>query len=96
MEVLQSPIRIRIDGIVVSNEFANNLVNSSEQNMKKNQTCLNLIENALSMHNIFALPQLPIRQTRGNEPLVDHSRFHVVTFDEYLIILRKRHWTRHW
>jgi hypothetical protein len=39
---------------------------------------------------MLALPQLPIRQTRGNEPLLDHFCFHVVTFVEYLIILRKK------
>jgi hypothetical protein len=27
----------------------------------------------LSMHNLFSLPHLPIRQTKGKEQLVDYS-----------------------
>jgi hypothetical protein len=39
---------------------------------------------------LFSLPHLPTRQTKGQKPLVDYSQSHVVTFDEYLNIMRRK------
>jgi hypothetical protein len=36
------------------------------------------------------LPHLLTRKTCGRESLVDYSQSHVVTFDEYLQIMRKK------
>jgi hypothetical protein len=37
--------------------------------------------------NMLLLPILPTRRTRGTKPLVDYSKSHVVTSDQYLGIL---------
>jgi hypothetical protein len=42
------------------------------------------------MHNLFSLLHLPTRQTNGIKSLVDYSQSHVVTFDKYLNIMRKK------
>jgi hypothetical protein len=42
------------------------------------------------MHNLFSLPCLLAIQTKGKEPLVDHSQSHVVTSYQYLDIMRKK------
>jgi hypothetical protein len=42
------------------------------------------------MHNLFSLPHLPIRKTKGIKLLVDCNKFHVVTLDEYLNILQRK------
>lgn len=42
------------------------------------------------MHNLFSLPHLPTRKTKGMKLLVDCNQFHVVTLDEYLNILQKK------
>ncbi len=36
------------------------------------------------------LPNLYVKRTKGIEPLVDYSKSHVVTFNEYFEILRER------
>jgi hypothetical protein len=42
----------------------------------------------MKLHNLLSLPHLPIRHTRGEEPLVDDSQSHVICV-EYLNIQRK-------
>jgi len=37
---------------------------------------------------------LPIRRTQGIKLLVDYSRSHVVTFNEYLEIMEQKTWTK--
>jgi hypothetical protein len=44
----------------------------------------------MRLHNLFSLPHLPTRHTRGKGPLVDYFSSHVVTFVEYLNILREK------
>jgi len=36
------------------------------------------------------LSHLPTRQTRGKEPLIDYMISHVVTFENYLNIMRSK------
>jgi hypothetical protein len=36
------------------------------------------------------LPHLPTRRTSGKKPLVDYSQSHVVTLEEYLMIMRQK------
>jgi hypothetical protein len=40
--------------------------------------------------NMLLLPNLPTRRTRRTKPLIDYSKFHVVTSNQYLGILRKK------
>jgi ATP:corrinoid adenosyltransferase len=42
------------------------------------------------MYNLFSLPHLLARKTKGKAPLIDYSQSHVVTLDEYLDILRMK------
>jgi len=42
------------------------------------------------MHNLFSLLHLPTRQTKGKKSIIDYSQSHVVTFDKYLNIMRKK------
>jgi hypothetical protein len=44
----------------------------------------------MSMHNLFSLPCLPTRQTKGKDPLVDYSQSHVITSNQSLNIMRKK------
>jgi hypothetical protein len=44
----------------------------------------------MRLHNLLSLPHLLVRCTRGNEPLIDYYRSHVVTSVEYLSILTKK------
>jgi len=50
----------------------------------------NLIYEAMRLHNLLSLLRLPLRCTRGEEPLVDYSKSHVVISAKYLNILRKK------
>jgi hypothetical protein len=42
------------------------------------------------MHNLFSLPRLFVRQTKGKDPLVDYSQSHVVTFNQFKNIMWKK------
>jgi hypothetical protein len=42
------------------------------------------------MLNLFSLPHLPARKTKGMKLSVDYNQFHVVTLDEYLNILQRK------
>ncbi len=44
----------------------------------------------MSMQNLFSMPHLLARQTKGKEPLVDYSQSHVITYDQYLDIMWKK------
>jgi hypothetical protein len=57
--------------------------------VQETQSPPNLTQEATRLHNLLSLLHLPIRRTRGKEPLIDYSQSHVVTFVEYLNILRK-------
>jgi hypothetical protein len=41
-------------------------------------------------HGLLSLPHLPTRRTSGKKPLVDYSQSHVVTLEEYLMIMRQK------
>jgi hypothetical protein len=49
-----------------------------------------LIQQTMRLPNLLSLPHLLVRWTRENEPLVDYSQSRVVTFVEYLSILRNK------
>jgi hypothetical protein len=42
------------------------------------------------MHNLFSLPHLLAIHTKGKEPLIDYSQYHIVTSNQYLNIMRKK------
>jgi hypothetical protein len=44
----------------------------------------------MKIHNLLSLPHLPTKQTKGKESLVDYSPSHVVTFGEYIVILKEK------
>jgi hypothetical protein len=54
------------------------------------ETKPNLIKDVMNFHNLFSLPHLPARRTIGKIHLVDYSQSHVVTFVDYLVILKKK------
>jgi hypothetical protein len=83
--MLQSPAMIKeqLEEIVDLDEVTPKLV-------QETQNPPNLIQETMRLHNLLSLPHLLIRCTRGNEPLVDYYQSHVVTFAEYLSILRKK------
>jgi hypothetical protein len=39
--------------------------------------------------DLLFLPRLPTRGKHGKEPLMDYSNSHVVTSDQYLVVLRQ-------
>jgi hypothetical protein len=80
----QSPIVIKeqLEEIV-------NLYEVTPELVQETQSPPNLTQETTRLHNLLSLLHLPIRRTRGKEPLIDYSHSHVVTFVEYLNILRK-------
>lgn len=44
----------------------------------------------MSIHNLLVLPDLPTRQIRRKEPLVDYIMSHVVTSEEHLNIMQSK------
>jgi hypothetical protein len=38
---------------------------------------------------MLSLPTLPTKRRQGNEPLMDYSNSHVVTLNQYLVILKQ-------
>jgi hypothetical protein len=44
----------------------------------------------MKMHNLLSFLYLLARQTKGKESLIDYSKSHIVTFDEYIYILQKK------
>jgi hypothetical protein len=63
---------------------------SFEGSLEEAQQSPNLTQESMRMHNLMSLPCLPIRHTKGKEPLVDYSQSHVVTSFRYLDILKKK------
>jgi hypothetical protein len=55
----------------------------TEHAPSKSQNIANLTQDS-AFSNLLSLPHLPIRKTRGREPLVDYSQSHVVTFDVFI------------
>jgi hypothetical protein len=47
-------------------------------------------QQVLTLANLLYLPQLPTRKTFGKEPLVYYFSSHVVTFNQYLVVLKKK------
>jgi hypothetical protein len=45
-------------------------------------------QEVVQLINLLRLPQLPTRKRQGKKPLVDYSNSHVVTLDQYLIVLK--------
>jgi hypothetical protein len=39
---------------------------------------------------MLSLPTLPIRRRQGNKPLMDYSNLHVVTLDQYMVVLKQK------
>jgi hypothetical protein len=44
----------------------------------------------MCLHNLFLVLHLHAKQTKGKKPLGGYSQSHIVTYIEYLDILRKR------
>jgi hypothetical protein len=44
----------------------------------------------MMVHNLLSLLHLPIRHTKGKEPLIDYFQAHVVTSSKYLGILGRK------
>jgi hypothetical protein len=44
----------------------------------------------LVFSKLLSLPHLLVRKTKGREPLMDYSQSFMVTFDEYLRIMRQK------
>ncbi len=42
------------------------------------------------MHNLLLLLHLPIRHSKGKDPLIDYSKSHVMINFEYVDILRRK------
>ncbi len=40
--------------------------------------------------HMLSLPALPTKRKHGNEPLMDYSNSHVVTLNQYLVILKQK------
>jgi hypothetical protein len=60
-----------------------NLYEITFELVQETQSPPNLIQEAMRLHNLLSLPHLPIRCTRGKEPLIDYFQSHVVTSAEY-------------
>jgi hypothetical protein len=56
----------------------------------KIQSAITQIPQMLPIANMLLLPTLLTRRTRRIKPLVDYSKSHLVTSDQYLGILRKK------
>jgi hypothetical protein len=44
----------------------------------------------LPIANMLLLPNLPTRRAKGTKPLIDYSKSHVITLDQYLGILHQK------
>jgi hypothetical protein len=42
----------------------------------------------MSLHNLLSLPHLPAIHTKCKKPLIDYSQTYVITYIQYLNILR--------
>jgi len=45
--------------------------------VQETQSPPNLTQEAMRLHNLLSLLDLPIRHIRGKEPLIDYSRSHL-------------------
>jgi hypothetical protein len=47
-------------------------------------------QGVVELGDLLSLPRLPTRRKHGKEPLVDYSSSHVVTSDQYLVVLKQK------
>jgi len=47
-------------------------------------------QKSMKVHNLLSLFHLPIKHTKGKEPLIDCFQMHVVISSKYLNILRRK------
>ncbi len=65
-------------------------VDLHELGHQEEQEPLTLTQKSMKIHNLLSLPHLPTKQPKGKEPLVDYFQSHVITFQEYHIILKRK------
>jgi len=67
------------------------VVNTAEETLEEDApTSVNLIQEAMQLHNLLALIHLLARLTEGREVLMDYFRSHVMTSIEYLGVLQQK------
>jgi hypothetical protein len=70
-------------------ELVVNLDHETKHAPLESENIANLTQD-LVFSNLLSLPHLLARKTKGREPLMHYSQFHVVTSDEYLQIMRQK------
>ncbi len=53
-------------------------------------TILSQTQRVVELGDLLSLPRLPTRRKHGKEPIVDYSNSHVVTSNQYLVVLRQK------
>jgi hypothetical protein len=64
-------------------------VNLENSNLKLNDlTIITQTQGVTKLGYLLSLPRLPTNQIHGKESLMDYSNSHVVTLDQYLVVLK--------
>jgi hypothetical protein len=67
------------------------VVNLEDSNLELDDLIIpNQTQGVIELGDLLSLPRLPTRRRHGKEPLVDYSSLHVVTLDQYLVVLRQK------
>jgi hypothetical protein len=65
------------------------MVNLENSNLKLNYLSIpNHTQGVAELGDILSLPRLPTKKRHGKKPLVDYSNSHVVTSNQYLVVLK--------
>jgi len=66
-------------------------VNLENSNVKLNDlTIITQTQGVTKLGDLLSLPRLPTKKIHGKESLMDYSNSHVVTSNQYLIVLKQK------
>jgi hypothetical protein len=66
-------------------------VNLEDSNLELDDIAIpSQTQGVIELGDLLSLPRLPTRRRHGKEPLVDYSSSHVVTLDQYLVVLKQK------
>jgi len=75
--------------ISTNNQQDDLMVNLEDSNLELDGLIIpNQAQGVIELGDLLSLPRLPTRKKHGKEPLMDYSSLHVVTLDQYLVVLR--------
>jgi hypothetical protein len=65
------------------------VVNLEDSNLELDDLIIpSQTQGVIELGDLLSLPRLPTRRRHGKEPLLDYFSLHVLTLDQYLVVLR--------